>query len=179
MRLPLPGGNRLWPQPNISRRRHRANAQKPTRTPARPATPGTSLGTHDSDHDTGTGPPQVRTLPYLARPGPPAMQLRRPAGMEDQSAQQPREHRRHHHRCRFHRRGLAGSARSRMTERSSRQFSEDDIRSTRLVCRTKDETAAAIQRMNELEDDGRLLDSSISTRLPAAPNIIEMEWIDD
>lgn len=66
-----------------------------------------------------------------------------------------------------------------MTERSSRQFSEDDIRSTRLVCRTKDETAAAIQRMNELEDDGRLLDSSISTRLPAAPNIIEMEWIDD
>ena len=66
-----------------------------------------------------------------------------------------------------------------MTERSSRQFSEDDIRSTRLVCRTKDETAAAIQRMNELQDDGRLLDSSISTRLPTAPDIIEMKWIDD
>ena len=66
-----------------------------------------------------------------------------------------------------------------MTERSSRQFSEDDIQSARLVCRTKDETAAAIKRMNELEDEGRLLDSSISTRLPAAPDIIEMEWIDD
>ena len=65
-----------------------------------------------------------------------------------------------------------------MTERSSRQFSEDDIRSTRLVCHTKDETAAAIQRMNELDDEGRLLDSSISTRLPAAPDIIEITWID-
>ena len=33
--------------------------------------------------------------------------------------------------------------------------------------------------MNELKDEGRLLDYSISTRLPAAPDIIEMEWIDD
>lgn len=66
-----------------------------------------------------------------------------------------------------------------MTERSSRQFSEDDIRSARLVCHTKDETAEAIKRMDELDDEGRLLDSRISTRLPAAPDIIEMEWIDD
>ena len=66
-----------------------------------------------------------------------------------------------------------------MIERSSRQFSENDIRRDRLVCHTKDETAEAIKRMNELDDEGRLLDRRISTRLPAAPDIIEMEWIDD
>ncbi|MXW99883.1 MAG: hypothetical protein F4118_11290 [Acidimicrobiaceae bacterium] len=66
-----------------------------------------------------------------------------------------------------------------MTKRSGGQFSEGDIRRERLVCRTKDDTAAAIQRRNELDDEGRLLDYSISTRLPAAPDIIELEWIDD
>ena len=55
IRLPLPGGNRLWPQPNISRRRRRANAQNPTRTPA-------SSG--DLDHHRL----QNRTLAYGRRP---------------------------------------------------------------------------------------------------------------
>ena len=66
-----------------------------------------------------------------------------------------------------------------MTKRTNKQFSEDDIRHIRLVCHTKDETEAALKRMNELDDEGRLLDNSISTRLPNAPDIIEMKWIDD
>ncbi|MDE0232052.1 MAG: hypothetical protein OXI56_00005 [bacterium] len=63
-----------------------------------------------------------------------------------------------------------------MTKRSGGQFSEGALRRDRLVCCTKDETAAAMKRMNELEDKGRLLDSLVSARLPAAPDITEMEF---